>query len=36
MTHRNGIPAELKPECVVAIIDTREQSPVALEVSSDD
>ena len=31
MTQRNGTPAELKPEMVTAIIDTREQLPVDLD-----
>jgi len=30
VTQRNGTPAELKPEMVTAIIDTREQTPVDL------
>ena len=30
MSQRNGLPAELKPEMVRAITDTREQTPVVL------
>ena len=35
MTHRNGLPVELTPDCVVAIIDSREQNLMTLEVNSD-